>query len=259
MLPTSEIDFKKTPVTLILVILIAAIEIVCSLDEMKNSLPQRRFYYYHDLRLGILSTVWSGELWRPFTTTLLHGGFVHAALNLTGILTLGRYLENRLGASRYVSLVLLLAYTSVLPSYLIRNLDTQLNTQAGSVGISGVLFGFFGFLWIGRRWKTEFYAICDDRTVRVAILWFFSCIIATRLNVMRIDNWGHCFGAVFGVLYGLACYSPRHRVVWRAVAFVLSLIVLTMVVAAPGHPLYQKHQKNQQVIELQQQFDTTRK
>jgi len=32
MLPTSEIDFKKTPVTLILVILIAAIEIVCSLD-----------------------------------------------------------------------------------------------------------------------------------------------------------------------------------------------------------------------------------
>ena len=62
------IDFNRTPVTLIIMAVSVALDLVCTFDH-----PRRNFYY-NDAQLGIWIQIWEGQLWRPFTTTVLHGG-----------------------------------------------------------------------------------------------------------------------------------------------------------------------------------------
>ena len=104
------------------------------------------------------------------------------------------------------------------------------------------MYGLFGILWMGRRWRPEFRAACDDDTVRLLIVWFFLCIALTWFDIMPVANVAHGAGMVFGVVYGLAIYSPRHRKPWIALAVAASALVLATMIACPGYPLYEQHE-----------------
>lgn len=249
MLPSPEISFRRTPVTLIIVLLAVAIEVVCALD------PERRLLYRHTWRMGILSPVWSWELWRPFTTNLLHGGPFHVAFNAYWMVVFGRVLEPRFGSFRYLAFLLVLGTISSMLPFLINNLDTPLGGQIGSVGLSGIGYGLFGLLWVGRRWRPEFRDACSGEMVMLFIGWFFLCIVLTYTGHMNISNSGHATGWAFGALYGMALYTPRGRLGWRLLAIACSLAVLATTIACPGHPLYERHRQNellrQQIQQLQ--------
>ena len=100
MLPLPEINFKRTPVTLIVMAVAVSLELACSLDSLQDG--GRRLTYYNDY-LGILPRIWAGELWRPFTSTLMHGGLLHAAFNVYWLLIFGTALEHTFGSSSAVS------------------------------------------------------------------------------------------------------------------------------------------------------------
>ena len=102
--PFPELNFRRTPVTLTIAALAVAIEFVSMLD------PSRRELYAVGYKMGMLSTIWSGEIWRPFTTTLLHGSPLHAAFNVYWLLIFGQALEPRLGSWRYLGIFVLLGY-----------------------------------------------------------------------------------------------------------------------------------------------------
>ncbi len=169
MLPSPELDFRRTPVTLLVAAVAVAIELVCTFD------PGRREVYAEGWRLGMLSPVWSGELWRPFTTTLLHANFIHAAFNVYWLVTFGRALEPFFGSVRYLLLLVLLACASTMPSFLVNNWSTPLDGQISGVGLSGVLYGLFGFLWVGRNYRSTFQEVCTPDIIQMLIAWFFFC------------------------------------------------------------------------------------
>jgi membrane associated rhomboid family serine protease len=227
-MPLPAIDFRRAPVTISLAMVIAALEIVCTLD------PDRRFYYYNDLKLGIAPRIWLGELWRPFTTTLLHGTLLHAALNLAGLWVFGHVLEERLGSLRFLVVCVLLAYVSMLPEFLV----TCYYSNVQIVGFSGVIYGLFGMLWIGRRWNPAFHAVCTDDIVRLLLGWLVLCIGLTVTRIMPVANFAHGFGLLFGVLYGLAAFSPQRRRWWLA-AGLATLAVLSALLGFPGHRGYE--------------------
>ena len=120
MLPRPEIDFQRTPVTLIIAAVAVALEVVCTIDE------PRRDLFYNTYGLGILSSIWSGQVWRPFTTCILHGSLIHVAFNAYWMLIFGLVLEPRFGSLRYLGLLVLLGYLSIMPHFLLSNLDTPL-------------------------------------------------------------------------------------------------------------------------------------
>jgi len=244
MLPLPEVNFKRTPVTLIVAAVAVALEVVSTLD------PDRRYYYLMDMKLGVLSTIWEGELWRPFTSTLLHANLIHLLFNVYCLLTFGWLLEPRFGSFRFLGLFALLAYVSMLPDFVITNYRTPIDAQISSVGLSGIAYGLFGMLWVGRRWHPEFEAACNADTVRLFILLFFFCIALTALDVIHIANIAHGAGLVFGVLYGLAIFDVRRRLRWAVLAGLATALVLSTLIAVPGHNGYEHARQKQQYERL---------
>lgn len=241
MLPHPELNFRRTPVTLLVAAVAAAIELVCTFD------PARREVYANAWRLGMLSPVWSGELWRPFTTTLLHGNFIHMFFNVYWLVTFGRVLEPFFGSFRYFFVLALLACTSTMPSFLVNNWSTPLDGQIAGVGLSGVIYGLFGILWMGQRFRSDFREVCGPEVIQLFIAWFFFCIVLTYLQVMPIDNVAHGVGCAVGVLYGKALFEKKQQILWRIAAVLVTLVCIATMFAAPGHPLYEKHMRNEEI------------
>lgn len=85
------------------------------------------------------------EPWRLLTTALIHGGFVHLALNMLALWMIGRSLEPLLGRWRFLTLYVLSALGGSVAVALLSFLTPV-------VGASGAIFGLFGaLLVIGRH------------------------------------------------------------------------------------------------------------
>jgi len=225
MLPTPTIDFARTPVTLTITAVALAIELVCSFDPDGG----RRMYLYNELQLGIWMQVWEGQLWRPFTTTLLHGNLIHAAFNIYWIITFGTVIENRINSARFLALIVVLAYVSTMGQfYFVPN---------GVVGLSGVVYGLFGLLWIGRRYVPEWAWVCNDDTVRLMFGWFFFCFVISYFG-MPIANLAHAFGGVMGVTIAGAIYDRHYRRLYAGAAALLIAACVAVLIAAPGNEQY---------------------
>ncbi len=225
-----QLDFNRTPATLLVAAVAAALEIVFLLSDMQSG--TQRVEMYNNL-LGILPRLWAGELWRPFTTCLMHAGLLHAAFNLYWLMLFGIALELRLGSYRMLGLMVLLGYVSLMPEYCIGSYHREQPIMI--VGLSGIVYGQFGLLWMGRRWHADMYAVCDRHTSQILLGWFFLCIVLTYASILPVANIAHGAGFGFGVLYAGALWSPRQRRRWLAAAVVITMLVLVTLVACPGH------------------------
>ncbi len=233
MFPTLQINFQRTPVTLILTAIAVAIELVCQFN------PPMRDTYLNDYRLGIMSPIWQGELWRPFTTSILHGNLIHALVNAYWIVLFGPTLESRFGSYRTLGLIVLLSFVSMLPQFVVSNYNISVSAQIPIVGLSGIVYGLFGILWVGRRFQPELREVCSDQTVQFLLFWFLFCIVATQLNLLPVANIAHGAGLAFGVLYGFAIFDVRRRKRWTIAATIATLVVLATLVYCPGHNGYE--------------------
>jgi membrane associated rhomboid family serine protease len=233
MLVLPEMDFRRTPATLIVAAVAVALEVVFTLD------PERRLSAYNDY-LGILPSIWEGQLWRPFTTTLIHGNLLHAAFNVMVFLSFAPALEVRFGSFRFLGLVILLGYLSMLPQFLVSTYNGPL---VMIVGLSGTIYGLFGILLVGRRWHRDLAEVCDEGTVQFLLFWLVLAMLLNYFQLLPVANTAHVAGLLFGVLFGLALYDKPRRLAWRVLAVVAPLAVLATLVIAPGHVWYERIQR----------------
>ena len=247
MLPLPELDFRRTPVTLIIAAVAVALEVVCTLDEVAHDFDQARRLQLYNEMFGILPRIWTGQVWRPFTSTLLHGGFFHAAFNLYWLLKFGTVLELRFGSYRTLGLIVLFGYVTMLPQFVVSNfalldydallpafIRERFIPQPGPLvavwGLSGVIYGLFGILLIGRRWHRDLEAVCDSGTVRLLLFWFVLCFALTYAGMLPVANIAHGAGLAFGVLYGMAIFAPKARIRWMVGATLATLAVLALMI-----------------------------
>ncbi|MEM9865018.1 MAG: rhomboid family intramembrane serine protease, partial [Myxococcota bacterium] len=90
-------------------------------------------------RLGALvrERVFEGEAYRLLSCSLLHGGFVHAAVNTYVLFVLGAFFERVTGSARVVTLFVLSALGGSLAS-------ATISEGGMSVGASGAVWGLLG-------------------------------------------------------------------------------------------------------------------
>jgi GlpG protein len=166
--------------------------------------------FQKDIRwLVVGPTAFTTEPWRLVTTALPHGGLIHLLFNLYWLVQFGRKLEGRYGSPAMAGIVVLTSAASIGAEWAFFH---------GGVGLSGVVYGLFGMLWmLSRLDDRELYGNMPQETVNLMVGWFFVCIVLTWLDWWRIANVAHGVGAVMGVLLGQAVgVDPRRRIPWIA-------------------------------------------
>ncbi|MCS1409081.1 MAG: Rhomboid protease GlpG [Verrucomicrobia subdivision 3 bacterium] len=149
-----------------------------------------------------LPEVLQGQVWRLVTPILMHGGFIHIFFNLWWLKALGGILEWKMGWRPLLALIIVIAVGSNLAQY-----------YAGGhrfLGISGVVFGLLGFIWMKGKHDPNFGLQLPQAIVFMMLLWLFLGYSGVlERSGMAIANTAHSAGLIIGML---CAFLP----VWRS-------------------------------------------
>lgn len=169
----------------------------------------------------------AGEPWRLLTSALPHGSVLHLAFNLFWLWMFGAYIEKTFGPLRTAALFVFCAVGSAAAEYAVFR---------GGIGLSGIGYGLFAFLWVLARRDPRHAEAMDPSTVRLFVGWFFLCIVLTVMRILPIANVAHGMGAVLGALAGFAAVSsPLGR--GAAVTACAGALAITLGAATVARPV----------------------
>jgi GlpG protein len=164
-----------------------------------------------------LEPILHGEIWRLVTPIFIHFGIWHLVFNMSCLYSLGGAIERQRGPIRYLLLILVLAVLSNLCQYFLGHADWD-----GSVphpvrlptfgGMSGVVYGLFGYVWMKARFQPELGLGISPNTITVLMIWFFLCMTPWFQSLIGsgVANMAHASGLIAGMLIG---YAP---ILWRS-------------------------------------------
>ena len=139
-----------------------------------------------------LPEVQQGEIWRLFTPMFLHFGILHIVFNMLWLRELGAVIESRKGRLKLVLLVLALAGLSNVAQYLYSGPNFG--------GMSGVIYGLFGYIWMKGRFDPRSGMSMPPNIVFWMIAFFFLCL--SGLMGDNIANVAHGAGLICGIAFG---------------------------------------------------------
>lgn len=132
-----------------------------------------------------------GQVWRLFTPMFIHLSWMHLIFNMLALVQFGSLLERRYGVGRFLALVAGLA--------LVSNVAQYVGDGPSFGGMSGVIFGLFGYVWVHGRVNPEGLGyVLDSQTVTATMIWFFLCFS----GVIPIANYAHAGGLIAGAALG---------------------------------------------------------
>jgi GlpG protein len=141
-------------------------------------------------RPGLLE-IRHGEIWRLFTPIFLHFSILHILFNMLWLRDLGSMIEGRQSSWLLIIQVLVIAAVSNLAQYF------YAGPQFG--GMSGVVYGLFGYVWIRGKLDPASGLIMDRRNASMMIIWFVFCLTGW---VGPIANAAHGAGLLLGMAWG---------------------------------------------------------
>jgi len=161
---------------------------ISTLDDPANPLPEVR----------------EGQVWRLITPIFMHANGWHLLFNMYWIFQLGTLIERTIGSWRFLAIVFLVALVSNFLQFAMQG--------PLFLGMSGVVYGLFGYAWIrGRLDPTCGLWLRPDIAV-IMFAWFLLCLTPVIGNVA---NWAHGGGLAAGAALGYLAFTiqqmRRHR------------------------------------------------
>ena len=153
-------------------------------------------------RRGGLPEIRHGELWRMFTPMFIHFGLLHLLFNMVWLLDLGTMIERRQSTRVLSALVLVIAALSDFGQYLWQG--------PGFGGMSGVVYGLIGYIWLRGKFDPASGLFLHSSTVTMAVIWFVLCLVRVIPNMA---NGAHGVGFAVGIAWGYvsALLAARKR------------------------------------------------
>ncbi len=152
----------------------------------------------------LMATLMSGQVWRIFTPMFLHFGVLHILFNMLMLRNLGTAIEFARGTRRFLQLVLICAATS--------NIAQLLMSGPGFGGMSGVVFGLIGYLWMKGKFQPHLGLGLMPNQVVYYVLWMLLCIGGAFGS---IANTAHVVGMAVGMLIG------ARQTIWKKLVVTL--------------------------------------
>jgi GlpG protein len=209
--------FRQTPLVMLLIFLSVGVTLVTSFgqvtrqdDERRAALLQRLFIA-ETPPFGIpptLAAVEQGEIWRLITPIFLHFSIMHVLFNMSGAYHFGVAIETIDGTWRFALLVVVIAVLSNLAQFYYPHIEQYLLRPPSAVdtrpaanfgGMSGVVFGLFGYVWMRARYDPLSRYSMDDQTVIMTLIWGALCVIGV---IGHIANSAHAVGLLAGLAIG---------------------------------------------------------
>ena len=136
-----------------------------------------------------------GQIWRLVTPILMHGSIIHIFFNLWWMKDLGSILEWRIGWRSLLGLIIATAVVSNLAQYYV--------SGPSFLGMSGVVFGLLGFIWIKGKFDPNFGLELPRPIVFLMLLWLVLGYTGALDSFVggTIANTAH----LAGLFAGMAC------------------------------------------------------
>jgi GlpG protein len=169
-----------------------------NLDAVRTLFISERLVDHRDLG-SLVPEVRHGQVWRLFTPIFIHMGILHLLFNMLWLKDLGSMIEGRQGALQLALLVLVLAAGSDLGQYYV----------SGPVfgGMSGVVYGLLGYIWIRGKFDPASGLFLHPSTVNMMLIWLVVCYTGW---LGPVANTAHVVGLVLGIVWGYLS-SLSHR------------------------------------------------
>jgi len=172
------------PLTLILIGACVAVALFLGLPPANPML-------YLSVESVNLPEVRQGQVWRLLTPIFMHHDIPHILFNMLWLKDLGSLIEVRQGTFKLLLLVVVIGVGS--------NLGQDLVGGPFFLGMSGVLYGLFGFIWMRGKLDPASGLRLSPPDIVMMIGWFFLCLFHF---VGDVANGAHAFGLVMGMIWG---------------------------------------------------------
>lgn len=175
---------SSAPITITLII-------VCVLLFMSDDPRVQRALMMATGYGRLLRDLGAGQVWRLVTPVLMHGSFLHIGFNMLWLYTLGGQIERRRGSWPFVMLFLAIAILSNLTQYVWRG--------PAFLGMSGVVYGLFGYVWMQSRYGRSQDLWIDRNSAVLLVGWLVVCMTGA---LGPVANGAHVGGLVAGGVLG---------------------------------------------------------
>ena len=195
--------------TLTLIVLCVVLAFASGLGARRDSL--HRFFITDFQEVGNhivwrpgLPEIRQGQVWRLFTPMLIHFGFLHLLFNMLWLRDLGSMIERRQSVWLLAAQVLVISAASNLAQY----------ADGGPAfgGMSGVVYGLLGYVWIRGKFDPGSGLYLNKTTVMMMIVWFVLCMTGAMGN---IANTAHAVGLGIGTAWGYLSSGHLKRLLRR--------------------------------------------
>ncbi len=181
---------EKSPGVVTLALIITSVAVFLISGMGKNTQIIGPFFISEEINGG-LDEIISGQFWRLITPIFLHFNLLHILFNCMWLHSLGSQIEKKKGTKFFITFILCTAIVSNLSQFLI--------TGPAFGGMSGVVYGLFGYVWIKSRLDPGdgFYI---DPVVAMIMLGFFLVCFTGAFG--GVANWAHAGGLIVGLGWG---------------------------------------------------------
>lgn len=207
---------RKKPLTITIIVICAVLGLMSGMSgEANNSEANiaKRALMFRDAQaaavdpatgeasdVGTFYSIKRGEIWRLVTPIFLHGDFLHLVFNMYWLYYFGSMIEDTIGTWKYALLIVAVA--------LLSNLMQATIVDWAFLGMSGVVYGLFGFAWMKAMFEPEKGIYISQLTVLILVIWFFVCFTGM---VGPVANWAHAGGLISGLAVGFLPYWVRQQ------------------------------------------------
>lgn len=186
----ASLPYGTGPLTLFLIAASVTVFLLARFSQEKDFL--NALFISGSLKwVAVLPEIFEGEIWRLLTPILIHGGILHLIFNMLWLLDLGSMIEGRQSTGKLLLLVVVIAAASNLGQYWMSGPDFG--------GMSGVVYGLLGYIWMKGKFDPASGLFLHPQTVTMMLIWFFLCLTGL---VGNIANTAHAVGLVLGMGWG---------------------------------------------------------
>jgi rhomboid protease GlpG len=179
---------SRVPVTCFFIGVSVAVTLLAHMPALTPVISKLYFSAY----LGkAFPEIRAGEVWRLVTPIFLHGGLLHLLFNMLWLYQLGSQIETQ-ESSRSIT-VMVLVFASIC------NTAQYLVSGPLFVGMSGVVYGLLGYIWMVTRFQVGTRYMLSEQTVMFMLLWLGVCLVGI---IPHVANTEHVVGLLLGVAWG---------------------------------------------------------